>query len=55
MSYESGAHKEGRERETKRNLSVRKESWKLTAETEHRMAERGSSYQGTTAASAQQD
>lgn len=32
------------ERETKRKLSVRKESWKLTAETEHLMADRGSFY-----------
>lgn len=32
------------ERETKRKLSVRKEPWTLTAETEHLMADRGSSY-----------
>ena len=36
--------KRGRERETKRKLSVRKESWKLTAETEHLMADKGSFY-----------
>ena len=48
MSYGSGWIEE-EERETKRKLSVRKESWKLTAETEHLMADRG-----TTAASAQQ-
>lgn len=32
------------ERETKRKLSVRKESWKLTAETEHLMADQGRAY-----------
>lgn len=32
------------ERETKRKLSVRKESWTFTAETERLMADRGSSY-----------
>lgn len=44
MSYESGAYKEGREREIKRNLLVRKELWKLIVETEYRMVERGSFY-----------
>lgn len=44
MSYESGVYKEGREREIKRNLLVRKELWKLIVETEYRMVERGSFY-----------